>query len=123
MALGQHGGQLRWAVLAWTDRANELLELHPVRARRPADELERLVWLESVPFGDDPLGLLDRHAGLKRALELRPPLVGGLRHREEPAERSGCFLRRPSTEGLECLGLCLFVHGSRFYGGPALHSV
>ena len=120
-ALGKHCGQLRRAFLARPDRSNEVVKLHPVAARRPADELERLVGLEPVSLRDDPLGLLDRHAGLKCVLELRAALVGGLGHREEPADRSGRFLRGPPAERLDAwFCACSSTFAILRVAGPAL---
>jgi len=57
------------------DPARERVNLHPVRARRAAQELERLFDVEREPFGEHAFRLLDHDPCPQRVLELRASLV------------------------------------------------
>ncbi len=88
---------------------DEIVELHAVAAGSAAEKLEGFVEIEAVAFGENPLGLLDLHARRQRVLELGAPLVGGLRHREQPADRHR-RLDRAVAEVFEGLALGLLLH-------------
>lgn len=106
--------QLGRELLTRTDLANEIVELHPMRAGCAPDDLKSLLGLQAVSLGHDSLGLLDRDAGLERVLELCAPLIGRLGDRKEPADRCGCLVARTVAESLDRLDLGPILQGNDF---------
>src|SRR6266508_3161878 len=88
LSWGHQCRELGWCLLARADRLDQIVELHPIRACRTPDQLEGFVDIEAVPFGDDPLRLLDHDPGFERMLELCPALVGRMGDRQEPSNGS-----------------------------------
>src|SRR5439155_4571535 len=97
--------------LAGSDLEDEVMELHAIRARGPPDQLEGVVEAEAVPFGQDALRLLDRDARLERLFELGPPLVGGLRDREQTAHGRRRLFGGACPQRLDRFELGLLAHG------------
>lgn len=106
--------QLGRELLTRTDLANEIVELHPMRAGCSPDDLKSLLGLQAVSLRHDSLGLLDRDARLERVLELCAPLIGRLGDRKEPADRCGCLVARTVAESLDRLDLGPILQGNDF---------
>ena len=90
--------QLGRSLLARANRLDQVVQLHPVRARRAPNQLEGFVDIEAVPLGDDPLCLLDADSRFERMLELRPALVGRVGDRQESSDGSRSVLQRSNLD-------------------------
>ena len=97
-AFAEYRRELMGSFLSRPNTADEIVQLHPIRACRAADELEGLLEIEAVALRDDPLGLLDRNPGLQRMLELGPALVRRLRDCEQPAHCGSRFFGRAAGQ-------------------------
>jgi len=107
--------QLLRSRLAGLDLADEIVELHAIRARRPPDEVESGVRVEAVPLGENALGLFDCDPRLKGVLELRPPLVGGLGDGQQSPDGDSGLVGAAHPQRLDGLELGPVVHGGQSY--------
>src|SRR3954468_13753512 len=103
--------ELRGSGLARLDLANELVELHAVRAGSPPNQIERSVGLEAVPLREDALGLLDRDPRLKGVLELRAPFVRRLGDGQQAPHGDRSLVGAADAQRLDRLALGPLVHG------------